>query len=88
MINLRTNGMMEHLVGTFKAGVRHCMAVCRDSRWWDAMPDIAWGIHQLLSQSTGLSSFLLQHKQFLELAPTKGLLVDVEEDISWDDLVK
>ena len=87
MLNPHSNGMVECLVGTFKAGVRRCMAACPNGHCWDAMPDIAWGIRQLLSCSTGLSPFLLQHKQFPELAPTEGLLVDVEENVSWDDLV-
>ena len=75
------------MVGTFKAGVRCCMVACPDGRWWDATPDIAWGIHQLPSRSTGLSPYLLQDKQFPELAPAKELLVGVEEDVSWDNLV-
>ena len=75
------------LVGTFKAGVRHCMVACPDGCWWDAMPDIAGRICQLPSWSAGLSPFLLQYKQFLELASAEGLLVDVKEDVNWDQVV-
>ena len=63
------------------------MAVSPDGHWWDTMPDILQGMRQLPSWSTGLSPFLLQHKQFPELTLTEGLLVDVEEDVSWDNLV-
>ena len=62
MLNPCANGMVEHLVGTFKAGVWKCMAACQEGRWWDALPDIARGFRQLPSQATGLSPFVLQHK--------------------------
>ena len=82
MLNPHANGMVEHLVGTFKAGVRTCMAPGLEGCWWDALPDIARGFCQLPSRATGLSSFVLQHKQYPELAPAEGLMVNVDEDTS------
>ena len=52
-LNSCTNRMVEHLVETFKARVKRCMEACPNGHWWDAMPDIARGIYQLLSRFTG-----------------------------------
>ena len=86
MLNPCANGMVEHLVGTFKAVVRRCMAACPEGCLWDALPDIARGFRQLPSRATGLSPFVLQHKQYPELALAEGLLVNVDEDTSWEEV--
>ena len=85
-LNPHVNGMVECLVGTFKAGVRKCMAACPEGHWWDALPDVARGFCQLQSRAMGLSSFGLQHKQYPELAPAEGMLVNVDEDTSWEEI--
>ena len=84
--NPRANGMLERLVATFKAGVHKCMSSAPNGRWWEAFPDIVRGFRQLFSCGTGLSPFLLQFKQFLELAPDQGLLQDIEDNTDWDQL--
>ena len=84
--NPRANGMVERLVATFKAGVCKCMSAAPEGEWWEAFPDIARGFRQLPSHGTGFSPFLLQFKQFPELAPDQGLIQDVEENTDWDQL--
>ena len=84
--NPRANGMVERLVATFKAGIRKCMSAAPEGRWWSALPDVARGFRQLPSHGTGLSPFLLQFKQFPELAPDQGLLQDVKENTDWDQV--
>ena len=86
--NPRANGMVERLVATFKAGIRKCMSAAPEGRWWKAFPDIARGFRQLTSRGTGLSPFLLQFKQFLELTPDQRLLQDVEENTDWDQVAR
>ena len=64
------------------------MTACPEGRWWDALPDIAQGFCQLPYRATGLSPVLLQHKQYPELAPAEGLLVNVDEDTSWEEVAQ
>ena len=65
-----------------------CMSAAPEGRWWEAFPDIARGFRQLPLRGTGLSPFLLQFKQFLELAPDQGPLQDVEENTDLDQAAR
>ena len=57
--NPRANGMVERMVVTVKSAICRCMTTCPEFRWWEALPDVVWGIRMLSVWDTGLSPFLL-----------------------------
>ena len=59
------------MVATVKAAIRHCMVACPESRWWEALPDVAPVVQVLPAKGTGTSPFVLQHKQYPELGLSK-----------------
>ena len=65
--NPRANGMTKKMVRTIKAALRRYMLVAPEKKWWEALPEMAWGIQTLLAKGTGLSPFILTMKQHPEL---------------------
>ena len=59
--------MAKKMVGTIKAALRRCMSVAPEKKWWEALPEVAWGIQTLPVKGTGLSPFILTMKQHPEL---------------------
>ena len=59
--------MAERIVATVKAAIRCCMVACPESRWWEALPAVAGAVWVLPAKGTGMSPFVLQHKQHPEL---------------------
>ena len=55
------------MVASVKAAIRRCMVACPELRWWEALPDVARAVWVLLAKGTGMSPFVLQHKQHPEL---------------------
>lgn len=61
------NGMAERMVATVKAAIHRRMVACPELRWWEALPDVARAVRVLPAKGTGLSPFVLQHKQHPKL---------------------
>ena len=59
------------MVATVKAAIRRCMVACPGSRWWEALQDVAQAVRMLPAKGTGISPFVLQHKQYPELGLSK-----------------
>ena len=59
--------MVERMVATIKAAICRCMVACPESCWWEALPDVARAVRVLPAKGTGMSPFILQHKQYPEL---------------------
>ena len=84
--NPRANGMAEKMVSTIKAAFRRCMAANPGARWWEPLPDVAWGIRTLPSKATEVSPFVLTHKQHPELGLVRELeTVAAGEEPTWED---
>ena len=61
------NGMAEKMVGTIKLALCSCMSVALEKKWWETLPEVAWGVRTLPAKGRGLSPFILTMKQHPEL---------------------
>ena len=61
------NGMAEKMVGTIKLALCRCMSAAPEKKWWEALPEVVWGIRTLSTKDTGLSPFILTMKQHPDL---------------------
>ena len=55
------------MVATIKAAICRCIVACPELRWWEALPDVVRAVQVLPAKDTGMSLFVLQHKQYPKL---------------------
>ena len=65
--NLQANRIAKKMVGTIKAALGRCTSAAPEKKWWEVLPEVAWGIQTLPAKGMGLSPFILTMKQHPEL---------------------